>query len=95
MVGISESATPDKNGEVFSCVDFDPTNGHTCLPFLWQNGALSQLALLGGNNGFATGVNNAGIAVGWADTAVHATAIACCRRCCSSSRSSGARFIGL
>jgi probable HAF family extracellular repeat protein len=71
VVGISESATPDKNGEVFSCVDFIPTNGHTCLPFLWQNGALSQLALLGGNNGFATGVNNAGIAVGWAETAVH------------------------
>jgi probable HAF family extracellular repeat protein len=71
VVGISESDTPDENGEVFSCVDFIPTNGHTCLPFLWQNGAISQLALLGGNNGFATGVNDAGIAVGWAETAVH------------------------
>jgi probable HAF family extracellular repeat protein len=32
---------------------------------------LSQLPLLGGNNGFATGVNNSGLAVGWAETTVH------------------------
>jgi probable HAF family extracellular repeat protein len=71
IVGISESATPDPLGETFSCADFIPTNGHTCLPFLWQNGALSQLPLLGGNNGFATGVNQRGSAVGWAETQVH------------------------
>jgi probable HAF family extracellular repeat protein len=72
VVGISESATPDPNGETFSCdPDFIPTNGHTCLPFLWQNGAISALPLLGGNNGFATGINNAGQAVGWAETALH------------------------
>jgi probable HAF family extracellular repeat protein len=72
VVGISESATPDPNGETFSCdPDFIPTNGHTCLPFLWQNGSISQLPLLGGNNGFATGINNAGQAVGWAESAVH------------------------
>src|ERR1700683_2293694 len=70
VVGISETATPDPNGETFSCAAFMPTNGHTCLPFLWQNGALNKLALLGGNNGFATGINNAGVAVGWAETAV-------------------------
>jgi len=71
VVGISETATPDPNGETFSCSAFMPTNGHTCLPFLWQNGALNKLALLGGNNGFATGINNSGQAVGWAETAVH------------------------
>jgi len=71
VVGISETATPEPNGESFSCAAFIPTNGHTCLPFLWDNGALSPLPLLGGNNGFATGVNNAGVAVGWAETAVH------------------------
>jgi probable HAF family extracellular repeat protein len=72
VVGISESATPDPNGETFSCDPaFIPTNGHTCLPFLWQNGAISQLPLLGGHNGFATGINNSGEAVGWAETAVH------------------------
>jgi len=71
VVGISESATPDPLGEAFSCSAFIDTHGHTCLPFRWQNGNLSQLPLLGGNNGFATGVNNAGLAVGWAETAVH------------------------
>ncbi|HEY2533573.1 MAG TPA: hypothetical protein VGJ20_37530 [Xanthobacteraceae bacterium] len=70
VVGISESATLDPNKEVFSCSAFIPTNGHTCLPFLWQNGTLDKLKLLGGNNGFATGINNGGIAVGWAETAV-------------------------
>jgi probable HAF family extracellular repeat protein len=70
-VGISETATTDPLGETFSCAAFIPTNGHTCLPFLWRNGALGALPLLGGNNGFATGVNNAGHAVGWVETAVH------------------------
>lgn len=71
VVGISQTATPDPLGEAFSCADFIPADGHTCVPFLWQNGALSQLPLLGGNNGFATGINNSGQAVGWAETAVH------------------------
>jgi probable HAF family extracellular repeat protein len=71
VVGISESAQPDPLGETFSCADFIPTNGHTCLPFLWQNGTLTQLPLLGGNNGFATGMNQRGAAVGWAETTVH------------------------
>ena len=35
---------------------------------LWQNGTLTALPLLGGNNGFATGINNSGQAVGWAET---------------------------
>jgi probable HAF family extracellular repeat protein len=71
VVGISQGPAADPLGETFSCADFIPTNGDTCLPFLWQNGALSQLPLLGGNNGFATEVNNAGVAVGWAETDVH------------------------
>jgi probable HAF family extracellular repeat protein len=71
VVGISLTATPEPNGEAFSCTGFFGTNnGDTCLPFLWQNGQLSSLPLLGGNNGFATGINNAGVAVGWAETAV-------------------------
>jgi probable HAF family extracellular repeat protein len=72
VVGIAESATPDPNGEAFSCADFIPETGTTCLPFIWQQTTgMVQLPLLGGNNGFATGVNNAGVAVGWAETAVH------------------------
>jgi probable HAF family extracellular repeat protein len=71
VVGISETATADPLGETFSCAAFIPTNGHTCLPFLWQNGTLTALPLLGGNNGFATGINDAGVAVGWAETTLH------------------------
>jgi probable HAF family extracellular repeat protein len=71
IVGISETATADPLGESFSCAAFIATNGHTCLPFLWRNGTLAALPLLGGNNGFATGINNAGLAVGWAETALH------------------------
>ena len=71
VVGISETATVDPLGETFSCAAFIATNGYTCLPFLWHNGTLAALPLLGGNNGFATGVNNGGAAVGWAETARH------------------------
>jgi probable HAF family extracellular repeat protein len=71
VVGISETATADPLGETFSCAAFIPTNGHTCLPFLWQNGTLTALPLLGGNNGFATGVNDEGQAVGWVETKLH------------------------
>jgi probable HAF family extracellular repeat protein len=71
VVGISETGIADPLGETFSCAAFINTHGHTCLPFLWQNGALSALPLLGGNNGFATAINNSGAAVGWAETALH------------------------
>jgi probable HAF family extracellular repeat protein len=71
VVGISETATADPLGESFSCAAFINTNGHTCLPFLWRDGTLGALPLLGGNNGFATGINNAGAAVGWAETGQH------------------------
>jgi probable HAF family extracellular repeat protein len=72
VVGIAETGTPDPNGEVFSCAGFIPGTGTTCLPFIWQQTTgMVALPLLGGNNGFATEVNNSGVAVGWAETAVH------------------------
>jgi probable HAF family extracellular repeat protein len=78
IVGISETDVADPLAEGgFSCGAFLDLHGHTCLPFLWQNGTLTALPLLGGNNGFATGINSAGSAVGWAETALHdATCIA-------------------
>ncbi len=58
--GWSETSTPDPNGE-----DFCFFGTHlTCLPFLWQNGVISSLPTLGGNNGLAAEINNRGQVVG-------------------------------
>jgi probable HAF family extracellular repeat protein len=71
IVGISDTSIVQPRGEIFSCVagGFFPTaSGNTCQGFLWQNGIMSALPTLGGDNGFATGVNNSGQVVGWAET---------------------------
>ncbi len=39
----------------------------SCLGFAWERGHMRPLPTLGGNNGFATGANNLGEAVGWAE----------------------------
>jgi probable HAF family extracellular repeat protein len=71
IVGISQTATPDTLGETWSCSAFIPFTGNTCLGFVWENGVMTPLPTLGGDNGFATGVNNRGQVVGWAETRVH------------------------
>lgn len=71
IVGISQTAIPDTLGETWSCSAFIPFTGTTCLGFVWENGVMTPLPTLGGDNGFATGVNNAGQVVGWAETRVH------------------------
>ncbi|MGC2247949.1 MAG: hypothetical protein WA609_15185 [Terriglobales bacterium] len=70
IVGISDTSIAQPRGEVFSCVagGFLPSSGNTCQGFLWQAGHISALPTLGGDNGFATGVNNKGQAIGWAET---------------------------
>lgn len=72
-VGISDTANTDPYGESWSCGAFLPAShqGHTCVGFLWQWGSMTALPTLGGNNGFATGINNRGQAVGWAENTVH------------------------
>ena len=72
-VGISDTANTDPYGESWSCGAFLPAShqGHTCVGFLWQAGAMTPLPTLGGNNGFATSINNRGQAVGWAENTVH------------------------
>lgn len=73
-VGISDTSMTDPLGESWSCAAFLPAShaGHTCVGFLWQFGTgMTALPTLGGNNGFATSLNNRGQAVGWAENTVH------------------------
>jgi probable HAF family extracellular repeat protein len=63
VVGDSETAVPDPNGE-----DICGFGTHlTCLPFLWQKGHMSALQTLGGNNGQASAINNRGEIAGFAE----------------------------
>ncbi len=74
IAGISQTATPDPLGENWSCAAFFPAataTGFTCLGFVWEGGEMRALPTLGGNNGFATGANNRGQVVGWAENTVH------------------------
>jgi probable HAF family extracellular repeat protein len=74
IAGIAQTDTPDPLGEAWSCAAFFPgptATGPTCLGFVWQAGVMSALPTLGGNNGFATGANNHGHVVGWAENTVH------------------------
>lgn len=73
VVGVSDTAETDPNSERWSCGAFFPAShkGHTCVGFKWQFGQMKPLPTLGGNNGFATAVNDYGQVVGWAENAVH------------------------
>jgi len=63
IVGFSETAVPDPNGE-----DICGFGTHaTCRPFLWQVGHMSALPTLGGNNGQASAINMRGQIVGFAE----------------------------
>ena len=70
LAGISQTATPDPNGENWSCSAFFPpatATGFVCLGFTWEGGSMTPLPTLGGPNGFATGSNDRGQTVGWAE----------------------------
>jgi len=75
LVGISQTANPDPLGESWSSSAFysPPNNvGYINLGFVWQNNQMRGLPNFpGGNNGFATGANNLGQVVGWAENGVH------------------------
>jgi probable HAF family extracellular repeat protein len=75
IVGISQTADPEPLGEWWSSWLFYlgayPT-GYINLGFVWENNNMRGLPNFpGGNNGFATGANNLGQAVGWAENDVH------------------------
>src|SRR4030095_3114686 len=80
-VGISQTADPEPLGESWSSVAFysTPNNvGFINLGFVWQNGQMRGLPNFpGGNNGFATGANNLGQVVGWAETGFHDPTCCC------------------
>ena len=72
VVGVAETADLDPYNEEWSCSAFFPTvTHHICRGFIWEEGAMHPLPGLGGDNSFATGVNNRGQVVGWAETEVH------------------------
>jgi len=83
IVGISQTLTPEPLGESWSSAAFysTPNNvGYINLGFVWEQN-LNQMRGLpnfpGGNNGFATGANNLGQAVGWAENGVHDPTCCC------------------
>lgn len=73
IVGISQTATPQPMGEFWSSAAFYPAPnniGFINLGFVWEHGAMRALPTFGGDNGFATGANNRGQVVGWAENTV-------------------------
>jgi probable HAF family extracellular repeat protein len=73
IVGISQTGETDPLGEDWSCEfgGFFPNDtDRICRGFFWENDVMRELPTLGGNHGFAAGVNNRGQIVGWAETAV-------------------------
>ena len=74
ITGISQTGTPDPLGEAWSCAAFFPpatATGPSCLGFVFRDNTMKPLPTLGGNNGFATGANDRGQIVGWAENTVH------------------------
>ncbi len=68
--GFAETSTPDPLGEAFctGVTFFGFQDGVTCLGFLWRDGVMAPLPpLAGGNNSQASGVNNRGEVVGFAE----------------------------
>jgi uncharacterized membrane protein len=64
-VGMAETSVPDPDGEDFCAFG----TKLMCRPFLWQNGTMSALPTLGGNNGSASDINNRAEIAGAAETA--------------------------
>jgi probable HAF family extracellular repeat protein len=77
IAGISQTDEPEVLGENWSCSAFfsGPKRfGYTCLGFVWDSGVKRELPPLpGGHNSFATGADNIGQVVGWAENGVHDT----------------------
>jgi probable HAF family extracellular repeat protein len=73
IAGVAETGETDPLGENWSCSAFFPgdPSGHVCQGFVWEKGVMSALPTLGGTHSFATGANNSGLVVGWAENTFH------------------------
>jgi probable HAF family extracellular repeat protein len=73
VAGIAETADHNPLNEEWSCSAFFPTTTlNVCRGFRWENGLMRALPVFpGGYNGFASGANNQGQIVGWAENGVH------------------------
>jgi uncharacterized membrane protein len=76
LAGISQTNTlqSDRLGEVWSQVAFfsgPDAVKYVCLGFVWKQGHMTALSTLGGDNGVATGANDRGLVVGWAENTCH------------------------
>lgn len=74
VAGISLTSKVDPLDEDWSCEAggfITQVTNLICRGFVWDNGRMHELPTLGGNHGFATGVNNWGQVVGWAETPIH------------------------
>lgn len=70
LSGISHTDRIDPLGEKFSCGAFLPAAAsYVCRGFVWRNGSMRELPTFGSadTHGFATGTNNHGLTVGWAE----------------------------
>jgi probable HAF family extracellular repeat protein len=74
IVGVSQTDKVDPLDEEWACElgGFLPeTTNLICRGFVWENNRMRELPTLGGNHGFAAGVNDQGQIVGWAETPLH------------------------
>lgn len=69
--GVSENGKHDPLNETFSCPAFGLVSGNSCVAFAWQQGVMTQLPGLGGNNSIGAGDNDLGQIVGWAEDNVY------------------------
>ncbi|MGH9243453.1 MAG: hypothetical protein ACRD29_03885 [Acidimicrobiales bacterium] len=68
VVGVTETADVDPLDEAWSCsVFFGVDTDRACVGFVWERDEMQPLPTFGGTHGFATGVNNRGHVVGWAE----------------------------
>jgi probable HAF family extracellular repeat protein len=75
---VGQAETSDTNGEDFCGFNsYGFASSTVCLPFLWQDGVMTKLATLGGDNGFANMINNRGEVAGLAETAVKDSTSGC------------------